>query len=131
MICYRRIVSGYIVGESECGNVHCHRWRDLQSLEVNFAYTEQGKQKQTLVGIRLCPECHIELKQKRRHTSAEENTEKLQGEQSCVDSSAETRRDKMDRKSRRRRNRSRSKSPRKQSEQDKVHYRENKHPRRT
>lgn len=48
-------------GQFICGSIHCHEKGGLKSWEVNFGYVEQGKKKNALVKLRLCPDCSNRL----------------------------------------------------------------------
>lgn len=48
-------------GQFVCGSKHCLERDELESWEVNFAYVEQGENKNALVKLRLCPGCSRKL----------------------------------------------------------------------
>eukprot|EP00471_Norrisiella_sphaerica_P000294 CAMPEP_0184485224 /NCGR_PEP_ID=MMETSP0113_2-20130426/6866_1 /TAXON_ID=91329 /ORGANISM="Norrisiella sphaerica, Strain BC52" /LENGTH=270 /DNA_ID=CAMNT_0026866587 /DNA_START=178 /DNA_END=990 /DNA_ORIENTATION=+ len=52
-------------GQFICGSNSCDSTKDLKSYEVNFAYEEQGEQRQALVKLRVCPECAYKLNYKK------------------------------------------------------------------
>ncbi|XP_028391301.1 protein FRA10AC1-like [Dendronephthya gigantea] len=55
----KEVMSGK--GQFICGNKTCDITADLQSWEVNFSYREHGEKKNTLVKLRLCPDCSVKL----------------------------------------------------------------------
>jgi protein FRA10AC1 len=61
------VLSG--AGENTCGNTRCkHHTQDtiqLSTLELPFAYEEQGEHKSALVKVVLCPRCLKKLMWKR------------------------------------------------------------------
>tara|TARA_R110002050_G_scaffold208917_3_gene344983 strand:+ start:1124 stop:2131 length:1008 start_codon:yes stop_codon:yes gene_type:complete len=59
----REVFSGK--GQFVCGNLACDERKDLCSFEVNFAYLENKEKKNTLVKIRLCPDCAYKLNYKK------------------------------------------------------------------
>jgi len=48
-------------GQFVCGAKKCQEREKLRTWEVNFAYDEQGRKKNALVKLRLCPECSYKL----------------------------------------------------------------------
>ncbi|CAH0552532.1 unnamed protein product [Brassicogethes aeneus] len=58
-----RIKQEVIIGKGQfiCGNKKCCEKEDLRTWEVNFRYMEEGKKKNALIKIRLCPECSRKL----------------------------------------------------------------------
>ncbi|OQS03555.1 hypothetical protein THRCLA_21135 [Thraustotheca clavata] len=48
-------------GQFVCGNKQCDAVDELNSYEVLFAYAEQGKKKECLVKLRVCPSCATKL----------------------------------------------------------------------
>jgi protein FRA10AC1 len=53
-------ISGEVLsgkGESSCGSLECSECLELTTLEVDFEYEEEGRKKNSLVKIRLCPSC--------------------------------------------------------------------------
>nr|CAG4648352.1 EOG090X0H59 [Moina brachiata] len=55
----KEVVSGK--GQFNCGEQACTRIENLRAWEVNFAYVEHGIKKNTLVKVRLCPDCSQKL----------------------------------------------------------------------
>ncbi|KAJ5076142.1 protein fra10ac1 [Anaeramoeba ignava] len=51
----REVIQGK--GETICGEAKCLETLNLQTLEINFNYFENGKIQNALVKIRLCPKC--------------------------------------------------------------------------
>ncbi|KAH7884465.1 folate-sensitive fragile site protein Fra10Ac1-domain-containing protein [Phlebopus sp. FC_14] len=66
-------------GETSCANTRCQSHLSsssqpaLTTLELPFAYDEDGQQKQALVKVVLCPRCVRKLMWKRRHDKREAN----------------------------------------------------------
>ncbi|XP_050534219.1 protein FRA10AC1 homolog [Daktulosphaira vitifoliae] len=62
----KEMISGK--GQFICGNKICNESNHLRTWEVNFGYMEHGEKKNTLVKLRLCPDCSNKLnyKQKRK-----------------------------------------------------------------
>lgn len=54
-------------GQFLCGSIHCREKEGLKSWEVNFGYVEEGKKKNALVKLRLCPNCSERLNFHHRH----------------------------------------------------------------
>lgn len=48
-------------GQFICGDKRCSEYEGLRSWEVNFAYMEHGEKKNTLIKLRLCPDCSYKL----------------------------------------------------------------------
>lgn len=48
-------------GQFTCGDKRCTESEGLRSWEVNFAYVEHGEKKNTLIKLRLCPDCSYKL----------------------------------------------------------------------
>ena len=48
-------------GQFTCGARKCQEKEKLRTWEVNFAYVEEGVKKNTLVKVRLCPDCSYKL----------------------------------------------------------------------
>ncbi|XP_068745568.1 protein FRA10AC1-like isoform X1 [Montipora capricornis] len=48
-------------GHFVCGDKRCAQTEGLCSWEVNFAYVEHGEKKNTLIKLRLCPDCSYKL----------------------------------------------------------------------
>lgn len=76
-------------GQFVCGSRKCNENAVLRTWEVNFGYMEEGRKKNALVKVRLCPDCSYKLnyfhkkkevtkhskkqkKRKRRHSSDSE-----------------------------------------------------------
>jgi protein FRA10AC1 len=67
----KEVLSGK--GQYICGEINCKIAMDLYTMEVNFAYKEDGTQKQALVKVKLCPDCAKKLK---KAQTTKESTEK-------------------------------------------------------
>jgi protein FRA10AC1 len=67
-------------GQFVCGNLKCSKDSSLSSWEVNFAYMEQGKKKNALVKIRLCPGCSEKLNFKKMSKSLKRPAEEVSPE---------------------------------------------------
>ncbi|XP_020607085.1 protein FRA10AC1 homolog [Orbicella faveolata] len=74
-------------GQFMCGDKRCTESEGLRSWEVNFAYVEHGEKKNTLIKLRLCPDCSYKLnyhhkkklakqKKKEKKTSKKSNSSK-------------------------------------------------------
>ena len=61
----KEVVSGK--GQFVCGNKFCQESEGLCSWEINFSYREGDEKKNTLVKIRLCPDCSFKLNYKKQH----------------------------------------------------------------
>ncbi|KAL9983799.1 hypothetical protein ACROYT_G006029 [Oculina patagonica] len=48
-------------GQFICGDKRCTETEGLRSWEVNFAYVEHEEKKNTLIKLRLCPDCSYKL----------------------------------------------------------------------
>ncbi|CAH3035168.1 unnamed protein product [Porites lobata] len=48
-------------GQFICGDKRCTETEGLRSWEVNFGYMEHGEKKNTLIKLRLCPDCSYKL----------------------------------------------------------------------
>jgi len=48
-------------GQFICGDKRCAESEGLRSWEVNFVYMEHGEKKNTLIKLRLCPDCSYKL----------------------------------------------------------------------
>lgn len=70
----KEVLSGK--GQFICGNKKCDVTSDLQSWEVNFAYVEHGEKKNTLVKLRLCPECSHKLNYHHKRKLVQHETKK-------------------------------------------------------
>lgn len=53
-------------GEAICGATTCDL-RAKHTFEINFGYLEDGKKKNALVKVSLCPECEKKLNHKKTH----------------------------------------------------------------
>eukprot|EP01117_Protostelium_nocturnum_P006242 TRINITY_DN2253_c0_g1_i5.p1 TRINITY_DN2253_c0_g1~~TRINITY_DN2253_c0_g1_i5.p1 ORF type:complete len:111 (+),score=30.81 TRINITY_DN2253_c0_g1_i5:88-420(+) len=66
-------------GQLICGNKICSSEDSLESLEVNFAYKEDGERKNALVKVVLCPLCKPKLRyqqdQEKKNLSSNRNVE--------------------------------------------------------
>lgn len=68
-------------GQFTCGDKRCTESEGLRSWEVNFAYVEHGEKKNTLIKLRLCPDCSYKLnyhhkKKLAKHKKKEKKTSK-------------------------------------------------------
>ncbi|QRV90044.1 Folate-sensitive fragile site protein Fra10Ac1 [Ceratobasidium sp. AG-Ba] len=107
------VVEGY--GQFTCGNTRCayhkeqeRRQPTLLTLELPFAYEEQGEAKQALVKVVLCERCKKKLMWKREKEKEEDTVEDVNGKQEMTRQDRDRReRERKDEKSRRR-----SRSPR-------------------
>ena len=54
-------------GQFTCGAKKCDERKGLKSWEVNFAYVEHGEKKNTLIKLRLCPDCSYMLNYHKKH----------------------------------------------------------------
>jgi len=70
-------------GQFECGNITkgkpCAATSSLHSYELNFAYVEQGQQKQELVKVRVCSHCAAKLNYRRQHKRSGRNDDDDEG----------------------------------------------------
>lgn len=112
----REVVEGR--GERTCGNLHCESHdRSLTTVEVPFAYKEQGIQKKELVKLRLCCNCSplLRKEEKKENDNVKPRNEATEDSASNSSSSSST----SSRKERRRRKerKRRRKEKRKQKKQ--------------
>lgn len=54
-------------GQFSCGARKCEEEKGLKTWEVNFVYIEHGEKKNTLIKLRLCPDCSYRLNYHKKH----------------------------------------------------------------